>query len=121
MGERAQKIMVKIRLSRAGARKKPFYYVHVADSRAPRDGRFIERLGFFDPFAQQEEERLRLRMERLDHWLGQGACMSERVSHLVRRARKGAVAAPKAAEKAAPKAAEKAAPEAAEKEAASTS
>jgi small subunit ribosomal protein S16 len=75
--------MVIIRLSRGGAKKRPFYHVVVADSRSPRDGRFIERIGFFNPIAASNEEKLRLDTERLNYWLGQGAQPSERVSKLV--------------------------------------
>ncbi len=74
--------MVTIRLSRGGAKKRPFYHVVVADSRSPRDGRFIERIGFFNPIAASHEEKLRLDTERLNYWLSQGAQASERVSKL---------------------------------------
>ena len=75
--------MVVIRLARSGAKKKPFYHVVVADSRSPRDGRFIERLGFFNPYAQGKEEKLRLTRERVTHWEGVGAQLSQRVKTLV--------------------------------------
>ncbi|MFU8832184.1 MAG: 30S ribosomal protein S16 [Wenzhouxiangella sp.] len=80
--------MVKIRLSRGGAKKQPFYHIIVTDSRNRRDGRNIERLGFFNPVARGQDERLRVDTDRVDHWVGQGAQMSERVSHLVTEARK---------------------------------
>ncbi len=80
--------MVKIRLSRGGAKKQPFYHIIVTDSRVRRDGRNIERLGFFNPVARGQNERLRVDTERVDHWVEQGAQMSERVSHLVKEARK---------------------------------
>jgi len=80
--------MVKIRLSRGGAKKQPFYHIIVTDSRNRRDGRNIERLGFFNPVARGNEERLRLDTDRVDHWVGQGAQLSDRVSHLVSEARK---------------------------------
>lgn len=82
--------MVTIRLARAGAKKNPFYYVVVTDSRNSRDGRFIERLGFYNPVARGQEAQnpLRLNLERVDHWLGQGARPSERVDHLIKTARK---------------------------------
>mgnify|MGYP000545161937 CR=1 FL=1 len=89
--------MVKIRLSRGGAKKKPFYHVVVADIRSRRDGRAIERLGFFNPVARGQEERLRLDLDRVDHWLGNGAGMSDRVAALVRNLRKERAAAPEAA------------------------
>ena len=85
--------MVRIRLSRGGAKKQPFYHIVVADSRRSRDGRSIERLGFFNPVARGNDERLRLDTERLDHWVSQGAQLSERVSHLVVEARKAQQAA----------------------------
>lgn len=77
--------MVTIRLSRGGAKKRPFYHVVVTDSRSPRDGRFIERLGFFNPVASGQEVALKLDTERLNYWLSQGAQTSERVSRLVRQ------------------------------------
>ena len=76
--------MVTIRLARGGSKKRPFYHVVVADSRKPRDGRFIERLGFFNPVARGGEERLRLERERIEHWVEQGASLSERVQGLLR-------------------------------------
>ncbi len=79
--------MVKIRLSRGGAKKKPFYHIVVADSRNKRDGRRIERIGFFNPMAKGQEERLRLDLERVDYWTGVGAQLSERVANLVSQAR----------------------------------
>ncbi len=85
--------MVKIRLSRGGAKKSPFYHIVVADSRNARDGRSIERLGFFNPVARGQEERLRLDTERVDYWVGQGALLSERVGHLVNEARRAQTAA----------------------------
>ncbi|MDT8449739.1 MAG: 30S ribosomal protein S16 [Wenzhouxiangellaceae bacterium] len=75
--------MVKIRLARGGAKKQPFYHIVVTDSRNARDGRNIERLGFFNPVARGEAERLRIDRERVDHWIGQGAQVSERVNHLL--------------------------------------
>lgn len=75
--------MVKIRLARGGAKKQPFYHIVVTDSRNRRDGRNIERLGFFNPVARGNDERLRVDRERIDHWVEQGAQISERVSHLI--------------------------------------
>ena len=80
--------MVTIRLSRGGAKKRPYYQIVVADSRSPRDGRFIERIGFFNPIARAGEERLRLNRERFDHWLGHGAQPSRRVVSLVKESAK---------------------------------
>ena len=65
--------MVTIRLSRGGAKKKPFYHITVSDSRKSRDGRFIERIGFFNPVARGKEDRLRLDQDRMAFWRGQGA------------------------------------------------
>ncbi len=79
--------MVKIRLSRGGAKKHPFYHIVVTDSRKARDGRSIERVGFFNPVARGQEERLRLNLERLDYWTGVGAQLSDRVKSLVSEAR----------------------------------
>jgi small subunit ribosomal protein S16 len=78
--------MVTIRLARRGAKKRPFYHINVTDSRNSRDGRFIERLGFFNPVARGQEERLRLDLQRLEHWVSQGAKPSERVQHLAKEA-----------------------------------
>lgn len=80
--------MVTIRLSRGGSKKRPFYHFTVADHQRARDGRFIERLGFFNPVARGAEERMRLDLERIDHWIGVGAQMSDRVTRLVKEYRK---------------------------------
>ena len=82
--------MVTIRLSRTGAKKRPFYHIVVTDSRNARDGRYIERVGFFNPLATGGEERLRIDRERFDHWVSNGAQASERVSQLVKDAAKAA-------------------------------
>ena len=84
--------MVKIRLARGGAKKRPFYHIVVADARSKRDGRRIERIGFFNPLARGQEERLRLNLERVDYWTGVGAQVSERVQSLVSQVRDGAAA-----------------------------
>jgi len=84
--------MVTIRLSRGGAKKKPFYHVVVTDSRMPRDGRYIERLGYFNPMACGAEKTLELSLDRVDHWVSQGAGTSDRVNQLVKQARKAAEA-----------------------------
>jgi len=78
--------MVKIRLSRTGAKKRPFYHVVVADSRRSRDGRYIERVGYFNPRAIGGEVRLTLDTARVDHWVGQGAQATERVNKLIKEA-----------------------------------
>lgn len=80
--------MVTIRLARGGAKKRPFYSIVVTDSRNARDGRFIERIGFFNPVARGQEERLRLNGERLAYWVSQGAQPSERVAQLAKDAQK---------------------------------
>ncbi|MDY6828961.1 MAG: 30S ribosomal protein S16 [Pseudomonadota bacterium] len=80
--------MVTIRLARGGAKKRPFYRINVTDSRRARDGRYIEQLGFFNPIARGQSEALRVDLERVDYWVGQGAQLSDRVSQLVRQARK---------------------------------
>ncbi len=79
--------MVTIRLSRSGAKKRPFYHLTVTDSRNARDGRFIERVGFFNPIARGQEERLRVDFDRIEYWQGQGAQLSERVEKLVKDAK----------------------------------
>ncbi|HRX69773.1 MAG: 30S ribosomal protein S16 [Candidatus Competibacteraceae bacterium] len=76
--------MVSIRLSRGGAKKRPFYTIIVTDSRNRRDGRYIERLGFFNPIASGKEERLNMDRERLQYWLNTGAQPSERVISLMK-------------------------------------
>ncbi len=85
--------MVKIRLSRGGAKKQPYYHIVVTDSRSRRDGRNIERVGFFNPVARGQEERLRVDTDRVAHWVNQGAQLSERVQHLLVEARKASQAA----------------------------
>ena len=80
--------MVTIRLTRGGAKKRPFYQIVVADSRSPRDGRFIERIGFFNPLAAGQAERLCIDLDRVNHWVGQGASLSDRVSALVQEPNK---------------------------------
>ena len=83
--------MVTIRLARHGAKKNPFYHVTVTDRAAPRDGRFIERVGFFNPVARGKSEALRVDLDRVDHWLAVGAQPSDRVRKLIKRARAEAV------------------------------
>ncbi len=84
--------MVTIRLARGGAKKRPFYHITVADVRSPRDGRFIERIGFFNPVARGREERLRLDLERMAYWKSQGAQVTPRVATLVQDAQEQAQA-----------------------------
>ena len=92
--------MVVIRLSRGGAKKRPFFNMVVADSRNARDGRFIERVGFYNPMAAAHEEGLRIAHDRIAYWQKNGAKLSDTVQMLVTRAAKRAPAAP--AEAAAP-------------------
>ena len=80
--------MVVIRLARGGARNRPFYNIVVADSRNPRDGRFIERLGFYNPVAAESEESFRMAMDRLEFWQSKGAQPSDAVMKLVKRSKK---------------------------------
>ncbi len=82
--------MVTIRLALGGSKKRPFYHIHVSDSRSPRDGRYLERIGFYNPIARGQDEKLRVDLERLDHWMGLGAQPSDRVSKLVSDLRKQA-------------------------------
>ena len=77
--------MVVIRLARGGAKKRPFYNMVVADSRARRDGRFIERIGFYNPIASEKEEGLRVAADRLSYWESQGAKMSPPVARVVKQ------------------------------------
>ena len=78
---------LKIRLARAGAKKRPYYHIVVADSRSPRDGRFIERLGSYNPMLPAEhEDRIRLQAERITHWVSQGAIATDRVARFLGKA-----------------------------------
>jgi len=85
--------MVTIRLARHGAKKRPFYHLTVADRSAKRDGRFIERVGFFNPLAKGDEQRVRVDLDRVDYWLSVGAQPSDRVRQLIGTARRDAAAA----------------------------
>ncbi|MUV15122.1 30S ribosomal protein S16 [Noviluteimonas gilva] len=85
--------MVKIRLTRGGAKKRPFYHIIVTDSRSARDGRNIERLGYYNPIAAGAEKAVELNTERLNYWVGQGAQMSDKVANLAKQAAKAAPAA----------------------------
>lgn len=78
--------MVSIRLSRGGSKKRPFYHIVAADHRKPRDGRYIERLGFYNPLAKGGEETLRVDMDRINYWVSQGAQPSDRVNTLIKQA-----------------------------------
>ena len=82
--------MVVIRLSRGGAKKRPFYQIVVADQRNPRDGRFIERIGFYNPLAKTDAERLRLDRETYESWIAKGAQPSDRVAKIAKDAAQAA-------------------------------
>ena len=89
--------MVTIRLARHGSKKNPFYHITVADRASSRDGRFVERVGFFNPVARGAAEKLRVDLERVDYWLSVGAQPSERVQKLLNQARSNAAAGAEAA------------------------
>lgn len=82
--------MVKIRLSRGGAKRSPFYHIVVADIRNKRDGRCIERVGYFNPMARGQELRLNVEQDRVDYWISQGAQLSDRVKTLLKESGKAA-------------------------------
>jgi len=84
--------MVTIRLSRGGQKDRPFYHIVVADSRTSRDGRYIERLGFFNPGALGNEQKLRLDLDRVDYWRSVGAQPSDRVKRLIKDSKKALLA-----------------------------
>ncbi len=78
---------LKIRLARAGAKKRPYYHIVVADSRSPRDGRFLEKLGSYNPMLPADHaDRVRLQDERIQHWIGEGAIATDRVARFLGRA-----------------------------------
>lgn len=89
--------MVKIRLTRGGAKKRPFYHIIVTDSRSARDGRNIERVGYYNPVASGAEKRVELDLGRVQHWIGQGAQMTDKVADLFKQAEKQASKAAPAA------------------------
>ncbi len=82
--------MVSIRLSRGGSKRRPFYQVVVSDSRSSRDGRYIERVGFFNPGASGATEEFRLDADRIDYWLSKGAQPTDRVASLIKATKKAA-------------------------------
>lgn len=82
--------MVKIRLARHGAKKQPFFHLTVADEASARDGRFIERVGFYNPVAKGQETPLRVDLERVDYWLSVGAQATQRAGQLINVARRAA-------------------------------
>ena len=85
--------MIKIRLARAGAKKRPFYHIVVTDHRKRRDSGYIERLGYYNPIARGQEVPLHINTERVDYWLGQGAQFTDSAKQLWRRHKKQAKAA----------------------------
>lgn len=103
--------MVTIRLARHGAKKSPFYHVTVAEKSAKRDGRFIERIGFYNPIARGADVPLRIDLARFDHWLANGAQPTERVRHLAAEVRRMPAAAMQPAPVAVPSGAEAEAPQ----------
>ena len=82
--------MVKIRLTRGGAKKRPFYHIIVTDSRSARDGRNIERVGYYNPVATGAEKRVEMDLGRVQHWIGQGAQLTDKVADLYKQANKQA-------------------------------
>ena len=82
--------MVTIRLTRGGAKKRPFYHIIVTDSRSARDGRNIERVGFYNPVARGNEKAVELNVERINHWISNGAQMTDKVAVLFKEANKAA-------------------------------
>ena len=82
--------MVTIRLARGGSKMRPFYQLTVTESRTARHGRYLERVGFFNPVARGQEESLRVELDRVDHWVAQGAQLSDRVATLVKSVKKAA-------------------------------
>ncbi|MEM6405474.1 MAG: 30S ribosomal protein S16 [Pseudomonadota bacterium] len=85
--------MVSIRLARSGAKKRPFYHLVAADSRRSRDGRYIERLGFYNPIARENQEAVRIDLARVDYWLSVGGQLSDRAKKLVAAQRDAATVA----------------------------
>jgi small subunit ribosomal protein S16 len=81
--------MVVIRLARGGSKKNPFYHIVAADSRSPRDGRYLENMGYFNPVARGLATRLEIKEDRVEHWVSQGAQLSDRVGTLVKEFKKG--------------------------------
>lgn len=89
--------MVVIRMARGGAKNRPFYNIVVADSRMPRDGRFIERIGFYNPKAAESEPKFRLELDRVQHWITHGAQPSAAVKKLIKRGKSQIAGKPEAA------------------------
>jgi small subunit ribosomal protein S16 len=91
--------LVVIRMARGGAKNRPFYNIVVADSRMPRDGRFIERIGFYNPKAAESEPKFRLALDRIQHWVSQGAQPSAAVTKLIKRGKHEVAGTPQSAAK----------------------
>jgi small subunit ribosomal protein S16 len=83
----SKRFMVTIRLARGGAKKRPYFHITVADSRRARDGKYIERVGFFNPIASAQNDRLNIDHERLDYWVSKGAQVTERVKTLIKESK----------------------------------
>jgi len=88
--------LVVIRMARGGAKNRPFYNIVVADSRMPRDGRFIERIGFYNPKAAENEPRYRVALDRVAYWVGQGAQPSDAVRKIIKRGKAEVAGKPEA-------------------------
>ena len=91
--------MVVIRMARGGAKNRPFYNIVIADSRMPRDGRFIERIGYYNPKGGEGEAKFRIALDRVEHWVSQGAQPSDAVRKLIKRGKAQAAGQPAAAAK----------------------
>lgn len=85
--------MITIRLARGGAKSRPFYHLVVADKRSPRDGRFIEKLGYYNPLAKGKDIPLSFNLERINHWMSMGAQASDSAMRLIKEAQKAAISA----------------------------
>jgi len=83
--------MIVIRLSRTGNKKRPFYHVVLADKRSPRDGRYVERLGFFNPIANGEAVEMKLNLKRIEYWVTNGAQVSGKIHYLIKKYKKSAM------------------------------
>ncbi|CAL4322971.1 30S ribosomal protein S16 [Buchnera aphidicola (Thelaxes suberi)] len=80
--------MIKIRLARHGAKKKPFYKIVIANNKSPRDGKFIEKIGFFSPICKNRKEKIYINDDRLQYWIKQGAQFSEKTKYLIKKQKK---------------------------------
>src|SRR3990167_4599728 len=91
VNEKGTKFMITIRLARGGAKSRPFYNLVVADKRSPRDGRFIEKLGYYNPLAKGKDIPLSFNLERINHWMSMGAQASDSAMRLIKEAQKAAI------------------------------